>query len=194
MKSINKENFEQYYIDKNGSVYNSKRDFKEIKAHPIPTGYMLLVLHSPKTKPKGFYIHRLVAETYIPNPNNYPEVNHKNKVRNDNRIENLEWCTKKQNVQHKYENYKTKYDIICSNKELLEAGIKLYLRTYDSKKLGKFWHCSFLYALYILKKNNIEIKRYGYAKGPHKKKPAYIFNKYIPKYWFMNNDVCTFSL
>lgn len=45
----------------------------------------------------GIRIHRIVAKTFIPNPNNYPMVNHKNENKLDNRIENLEWCDGKYN-------------------------------------------------------------------------------------------------
>lgn len=64
------------------------------------SGYVHLYITNEQGK--GFHLlqHRLVAQTFIPNPNDYPEVNHINGVKWDNRVQNLEWCTRQQNVIH----------------------------------------------------------------------------------------------
>ena len=49
----------------------------------------------------SMFVHRMVAMCYLPNPHNLPEVNHKNKIKTDNRPENLEWVTRQQNMDHR---------------------------------------------------------------------------------------------
>lgn len=63
-------------------------------------GYLQVQLHM-NGKHINKLVHRLVAQTFIPNLNNFPEVNHKNCVRDDNYVTNLEWCSRKYNRQYR---------------------------------------------------------------------------------------------
>lgn len=62
-------------------------------------GYLQVTLFDG-AKRKDFAVHRLVAQAFIPNPLNLPEVNHRNEVKSDNRAENLEWCSRKYNMNY----------------------------------------------------------------------------------------------
>lgn len=62
-------------------------------------GYLMITLYKDK-KQKTYRIHRLVAEAFIPNPDNKPEVDHINTIRDDNRVENLRWVTKSENMSN----------------------------------------------------------------------------------------------
>lgn len=64
-------------------------------------GYYYIDLYDSKTKCRK-YMHRLVAETYIPNPNNLPQVNHIDKDKSNNHVDNLEWVTNQHNAEHSH--------------------------------------------------------------------------------------------
>lgn len=72
---------------------------KPLKVEQMSDGYQRIVLMKDAVK-KRYMCHRLVALTFIPNPNNLPQVNHIDGVRNNNCVENLEWCTQSQNERH----------------------------------------------------------------------------------------------
>ena len=73
-------------------------------------GYSYIGLHKNK-KIKVIRIHRLVAIVFMPNPNNFPVINHKNKIRTDNNIDNLEWCSQKYNVTYSLAKKILQYDL-----------------------------------------------------------------------------------
>ncbi|GAA0076144.1 NUMOD4 domain-containing protein [Clostridium sp. CTA-5] len=70
---------------------------KLVKNHKNKDGYIVVALYKNSCKNKKYRVHRLVAEAFIPNPNNYPIVNHKDENPSNPRVDNLEWCTIKYN-------------------------------------------------------------------------------------------------
>ena len=99
-----------YVIHENGEVFSKdrvvqyengrKQTYKSqlIKSSQDTHGYLMVGLYVDK-KQKHFLVHRLIANAFIPNPENLPVVNHKNQNTKDNSIKNLEWCTTMYNNQ-----------------------------------------------------------------------------------------------
>ena len=104
----------QYQISNYGRVKSFKNGKEQIiKGNINQKGYCIVDLYKNKEK-KHFQVHRLVAKAFIPNPNNYPIVNHKDENPSNNRVDNLEWCTPKYNSN--YGNIKEKQRLAKLNK------------------------------------------------------------------------------
>lgn len=87
--------YENYYISKNGNVFSGDKKLKQYENQ----GHLFVYLYKD-TNRKKFFVHRLVAKSFLPNPNHYPVVNHKDENPRNNDVSNLEWCTHKYNTNY----------------------------------------------------------------------------------------------
>ena len=92
------ENYPNYTISDKGEIVNINTN-KELKGYIRKDGYVVVTLAKEGKKYK-YYLHRLVAETFIPNPNKLPQVNRIDEDKTNNCVSNLEWITPKDNCNH----------------------------------------------------------------------------------------------
>lgn len=136
--------FENYFIHFDGKIYNSSNNFYELKPTKDKKGYLRISL-SKKSNKKTFKIHRLVAMHYILNIDNKPQVNHKNGIKADNRLENLEWATASENTKHAYDtglNGKPPAVKKLNEQQVLEIRSKFKKKIVTREMLGKEYNVS----------------------------------------------------
>ncbi len=137
MIKVLKENH-RYLVSDDGKIYDTKYGNREICIWIDNTGYLQCNLYDEFGNKVYRRVHRLVAETFIPNPLNLPQVNHKNGNKLDCKVNNLEWATNSENTQHAYDcglyefPYLNNYPV-----KLFRDG--LYISTYRSiRALNRF--------------------------------------------------------
>ena len=94
----------EYIVSSDGKVYSTNTCgpsyyHKEISQRLNSDGYMQVTVGQNRNRTQ-YRVHRMVAEAFIPNPANLPEVNHKDCDRTNNNVDNLEWCTHLDNISH----------------------------------------------------------------------------------------------
>ena len=108
--------YPMYLIYTDGRVWSKKGKGRFLKPAKDNDGYHHVCFTKDK-KQKTFNIHRLVAENFIPNPENKPQVDHINRIKNDNRVENLRWAThheQSENRKQLFKNNKTGHKYISN--------------------------------------------------------------------------------
>lgn len=128
-------------VSNKGHVIGCKRGVRyPLKVSHDNSGYQMVGAGDGHRRSQ--YVHRMVAETWIDNPNHLKEVNHINGDKDDNRVENLEWTTRGQNVYHAYRtglNKRTTPIRIVETDEVYESQCECARRIGGSQ--GAIWDC-----------------------------------------------------
>lgn len=135
-----------YSITSDGEVFSyAKGDKYKRKLVPDKNGYLTVMFNVAGVKVCK-KVHRLVAEHFIPNPENKGQVNHKNGIKSDNTLANLEWVTNSENIAHMWDN-----------------NLKQTHRIYKTSKTGEP-HITYVYKKFLI---NIKHKKIKYSLGSY---------------------------
>ena len=127
----------KYQISNKGrvkSLGNNKTKKEKIRDGKIDNrGYKRISL-CKNGKEKKYSIHRLVAQAFLPNPDNLPVVNHKDENKLNNNVENLEWCTQEYNVNYSGSNGRPGKKVICvETQQIFDSSEDVINKMFDGK-------------------------------------------------------------
>ena len=123
-----------YLITEEGEVVNVRWGGRKVKPQPNGKGYMRVHIAG-----RMYFVHRLVAEKYIPNPDNLPQINHKDGDKTNNRADNLEWVSNLENRQHAVKERLHVHGERCPWAKLKQADVD-YIRQHtemSSRRIAK---------------------------------------------------------
>ena len=179
MKAFPIKDFPDYYITDTGDVYSRTTGrFIKMKLSLAKSGYLRVqVCRNHKKYIK--LVHRLVAETFIPNPENKCEVNHIDGNKQNNNVENLEWVTRSENILHAYKVLGKKPNCPNTNKlgkESTRAVIVQQIK--DNKVIAEFYGVREASRITGIHRNSI----YQCCQGKYKTAGGYV--------WKYKNNAC----
>lgn len=122
-------------VVRKGVCYNFKE--KILKPQSYGNGYLKIGLHN-NGHTKFLFVHRIVAQAFIPNPENKPCIDHINTIRNDNRVENLKWCTPKENRNNPITYQKTLDSLKGIDRVNVNKGMQLRDKQNASKRVYQY--------------------------------------------------------
>lgn len=94
--------FPNYKVNRKGQIWSDYYGGNFLKTTIHKNGYVRVYLVNKKGKSKNLAVHRIVAMTFIPNPNNLPQVHHLNAMRDDNNVYNLAWVSAQDNMKERH--------------------------------------------------------------------------------------------
>ena len=151
-----------YQVSNTGLIRSIKKAPYILKCDHQKNGYQRVYLWLGNSK-KNYLVHRLVAEAFIPNPNCLPEVNHLDENKDNNDVNNLEWCTHLYNL-----NYGTVRKRIgeANRNRLITDKLRAFFRTDTARRR---WINNGVYEKYVYSENTEKWYAIGFQKGRIKK-------------------------
>lgn len=138
----------KYIISKDGTIQSTYRgNVKPLAITKCNKGYNRVCLTRRDKQKQSYLVHRLVANKFIPNPDNLPQVNHKDGNKDNNSVENLEWVTAQQNVTHSVQTGLVKRGDSRPNAKLSAKAVRklreLRNEGYNYYELGKAFNIAY---------------------------------------------------